>query len=121
MASLIVVAWGAYALAERRAVWGLVAGVATVLAFFTKANAAFFVAAIGLDAMTTLWLAYHDDLANPKSDDPVLRESSRLCAGVGVSGQTSIDPESSTVVIALLPMAPLIAPSKPSLPQLASR
>lgn len=44
-------------------------------------------------ACTTLWLAYHDDMANPKSDDPVLRESSRLCAGVGVSGQTSIDPE----------------------------
>lgn len=44
-------------------------------------------------ACTALWLAYHDDLANPKSDDPVARESSRLCAVVGVSGQTSIDPE----------------------------
>jgi arylformamidase len=44
-------------------------------------------------ACTTLWLAYHDDLADPKNDDPVLRESSRLCSGVGVSGQTSIDPE----------------------------
>jgi len=52
------------------------------------------VAAAGASAgaCTTLWLAYHDDLANPKSDDPVMRESSRLCAGVGVSGQTSIDP-----------------------------
>ena len=28
-----------------------------------------------------------------QSDDPVLRESSRLCAGFGVAGQTSIDPE----------------------------
>ena len=52
-------------------------------------------AAIGASAgaCTSLWLAYHDDLANRKSDDPVARESSRLCAAVGVSGQTSIDPE----------------------------
>ncbi len=33
-------------------------------------------------AGTSLWLAFHDDLADPKSRDPVLRESSRLaCAG----------------------------------------
>ncbi|MEO6181841.1 MAG: alpha/beta hydrolase [Verrucomicrobiota bacterium] len=44
-------------------------------------------------ACSSLWLAYHDDLANPKSDERVERESSRLCAVVGVSGQTSIDPE----------------------------
>ncbi len=29
-------------------------------------------------AGTSLWLAFHDDLADPKSADPVLRESSRL-------------------------------------------
>jgi arylformamidase len=53
------------------------------------------VAAMGgsAGACTTLWLAYHDDLANPKSDDPIARESTRLSAGVGISGQTSIDPE----------------------------
>ena len=28
----------------------------------------------------SLWLAFHDDLANPDSSDPVLRESSRLLA-----------------------------------------
>ena len=44
-------------------------------------------------ACTTLWLCYHDDLADPKSENPVARESTRLCAGVGVAGQTSIDPE----------------------------
>ena len=32
-------------------------------------------------ACSSLWLAFHDDLADPKSDDPVARESSRLwCA-----------------------------------------
>ncbi|MGI8965532.1 MAG: alpha/beta hydrolase fold domain-containing protein [Limisphaerales bacterium] len=53
------------------------------------------IAAIGASAgaCTSLWLAYHDDLANRKSKDPIERESSRLCAVVGISGQTSIDPE----------------------------
>ncbi|MEO7298777.1 MAG: alpha/beta hydrolase [Verrucomicrobiota bacterium] len=53
------------------------------------------IAATGVSAgaCTALWLAYHDDLANRKSKDPVEHESSRLCAAVDVYGQTSIDPE----------------------------
>ncbi len=44
-------------------------------------------------ACSSLWLAFHDDLANPKSDDPIARESTRLfCAAVRVS-QTSLDPK----------------------------
>src|SRR5262245_37815204 len=32
---------------------------------------------------SSLWLAFHDDMADPKSSDPVLRESTRLyCAAV---------------------------------------
>jgi hypothetical protein len=39
-----------------------------------------------------LWLAFHDDLADPKSDDPVARESTRLyCAGVN-GAQVTLDP-----------------------------
>ena len=51
-------------------------------------------AAVGSSAgaCTSLWLAYHDDLADPESNDPVMRESTRLCAAVGFSAQTSIDP-----------------------------
>jgi acetyl esterase/lipase len=42
---------------------------------------------------SSLWLAYHDDMADPASDDPVARESTRLfCAGVRVP-QTSLDPQ----------------------------
>lgn len=44
-------------------------------------------------ACTSLWLNYHDDLADPKNADPVLRESTRLVAAVGHAGQTSIDPK----------------------------
>lgn len=53
------------------------------------------IAAIGASAggCTSLWLAYHDDLADANNSDPVLRESTRLCAAVGVEAQTSIDPK----------------------------
>lgn len=43
-------------------------------------------------ACTSLWLALHDDLADPDSSDPVARQSSRLtCAAVN-GAQTSLDP-----------------------------
>lgn len=41
---------------------------------------------------SSLWLAFHNDLADPKSVDPIARESTRLyCAGVN-GAQTSLDP-----------------------------
>ncbi len=37
-------------------------------------------------AGTSLWLAFHDDMADPASPDPVLRESTRLvCAGANAT------------------------------------
>ena len=56
MTALIVVSWAAYARAHAgRPMWGLAAGAAAVLAFFTKAAAAFFIAALAIDATWT-WL-----------------------------------------------------------------
>jgi acetyl esterase/lipase len=44
-------------------------------------------------ACTSLWLALHDDLADPNSGDPIARQSTRLtCAAVN-SAQTSLDPK----------------------------
>src|SRR6185369_3467169 len=43
-------------------------------------------------AGTSLWLAFHDDLADPKSDDPIARESTRLICTVVSNGQSSYDP-----------------------------
>jgi acetyl esterase/lipase len=44
-------------------------------------------------ACSSLWLAFHDDLAKPDSADPVARESTRLtCAAVN-GAQTSLDPK----------------------------
>jgi 4-amino-4-deoxy-L-arabinose transferase-like glycosyltransferase len=57
MTAFIVVAWAAYAMADRRAAWGIVSGAAVVLAWFTKAAAAFFAGAIVLDLVITLSLA----------------------------------------------------------------
>jgi len=42
-------------------------------------------------AGTSLWLAFHDDLADPNAADPVLRESSRLAAAGALDGQASYD------------------------------
>ncbi|HET6325696.1 MAG TPA: alpha/beta hydrolase [Planctomycetaceae bacterium] len=44
-------------------------------------------------ACTSMWILLHDDLADPKSPDPVLRESTRVSAAAVSSGQTSIDPK----------------------------
>jgi hypothetical protein len=40
----------------------------------------------------SLWLAFHKDLADPRSDDPVRRESTRLACAVVTEAQTSYDP-----------------------------
>ncbi len=44
-------------------------------------------------ACTSMWILLHDDLADPNSDDPILRESTRVTAAAVASGQTSIDPK----------------------------
>lgn len=44
-------------------------------------------------ACTSLWLALHDDLADPKSDDPVSRQSTRLSCIAVLGAQTSLDPK----------------------------
>ena len=40
-----------------------------------------------------MWILLHDDMADPTSDDPVLRESTRVTAAAVGGGQTSIDPK----------------------------
>ena len=43
-------------------------------------------------ACSGLWLAFHDDLADPKSADPVARESTRLFCAAVIGAQTTLDP-----------------------------
>jgi arylformamidase len=43
-------------------------------------------------ACTSMWILLHDDLAKPNAKDPVLRQSTRVCAATVFAGQTSIEP-----------------------------
>jgi hypothetical protein len=42
---------------------------------------------------TGLWLAFHDDMADPASADPIARESTRLACVAETAPQTSLDPK----------------------------
>ena len=42
---------------------------------------------------TTLWLAFHPDMADAKSTDPIAHESTRLCCALTFVPQTSLDPQ----------------------------
>lgn len=48
---------------------------------------------VSAGATSALWLAYHDDLADARSADPIARLSTRLQAAVGLSPQTCLEPE----------------------------
>lgn len=39
----------------------------------------------------SLWLAFHDDLADPESDDPIARQSTRILAAATGNGQSTYD------------------------------
>jgi acetyl esterase/lipase len=43
-------------------------------------------------AGTSLWIGFHDDLADPANSDPVLRESTRLSCMVVFGAQSTYDP-----------------------------
>jgi len=50
-------------------------------------------------AATSTWLAFHDDLADPDADDPVLRESTRLTCISPNACPTVFEPEESEEVL----------------------
>jgi arylformamidase len=47
---------------------------------------------ISAGGTTSLWLAYHDDLADPRSTDPIAKLSTRLRVVVGLSPQPCLEP-----------------------------
>jgi len=42
----------------------------------------------------SLWLAFHEDLAEPKNRDPIARQSTRITAAATINGQATYDLES---------------------------
>ncbi len=65
MVAALVAAWACYAKAERNWRWGVGAARLGLLAFFTKASAAFFLIALGLDACWVGWRAWQRAAAAP--------------------------------------------------------
>ncbi len=58
MSAFMCLAWYGVVRAEFSARWAWLAAAGALLAFFTKAAAAFFVAAVGLEALLALWLGW---------------------------------------------------------------
>ena len=54
MVAFMVASWYCYVRAQTSARWAWAAAACALLAFFTKASAAFFVAALGLDALVSV-------------------------------------------------------------------
>lgn len=67
MTGLMVIAWCCYVLAERRPWLGLLAGTFTVAAFLTKASAAFFVLALGIECVWVLGRRLLASIRSPHS------------------------------------------------------
>jgi acetyl esterase/lipase len=44
-------------------------------------------------ACSSLWLAFHEDMSAPNSEDPVARESTRLLCAAVTGPQTTLDPQ----------------------------
>jgi acetyl esterase len=58
--------------------------------------------------LMAVWLGVHDDLADPKSGDPVRTQSSRVLAVIGYGAQTTVDPQ---VILSSIGGNPDIHPS----------
>jgi 4-amino-4-deoxy-L-arabinose transferase-like glycosyltransferase len=95
MVAFIVASWYCSTLAERRPAFGALAGVSAALAFFTKAAAAFYVAALGLAA---IWRLIEARRRLSSIDDP--RAAARralwtlggLCAAFAMCGAFFVVP-----------------------------
>jgi hypothetical protein len=82
MTTFVVIAWAAYARSTKRPAWGVVAGVAAVLAWFTKASSAFFIAAIALEACLTWVMARRDETPAKRTE---ARAAAYVLAGLVIA------------------------------------
>ena len=94
MTACIVASWAAYACAERRPALGWLAGLGATLAWFSKASAAFFVAALVADCVATLGLAasrgLRDRLAVAEPSAAARRAALWTLAGLAVSAAVAL-------------------------------
>jgi 4-amino-4-deoxy-L-arabinose transferase-like glycosyltransferase len=81
MAAFMVMSWYCYTRADDNPRWGIGAGLCAWLAFFTKASAAFFVAAIALDATVTAAMSWKTPVSSRR-----VRPALWTLAGLGIVG-----------------------------------
>lgn len=75
----------------REDIGGFVQFIRSKAAAYTINPKMIFAYGVSAGASASLWLASHDDLADPESVDPVLRQSSRIAAAGHLNGQLSYD------------------------------
>jgi 4-amino-4-deoxy-L-arabinose transferase-like glycosyltransferase len=86
MAAFIVISWYSSVRAGRAPLWGLLAGVCAMLAFFTKAAAAFYVGALALNCAWTL--LFHTAAAD--EGDRERAAAIWTIVGLGVAGALAL-------------------------------
>jgi hypothetical protein len=89
MIAFLVVSWYGYARAGNAPRWGLLAGAAAVVAYFTKASAVFFVGALGLDALLSLFVSMSRS-ASPASASLRRRAALYTLSGLAVAALVAL-------------------------------
>jgi 4-amino-4-deoxy-L-arabinose transferase-like glycosyltransferase len=92
MVAFMVAAWYCYSRIDENPRWGAAASACAWLAFFTKAAAAFFVAAIALDASLTLVAAWTGGLGSRRSTRAATWTLGGLIAGGALAAVTFVFP-----------------------------
>ncbi len=70
------------------------------------------VAGSSAGGLMAVWLGVHSDFAQPESEDPVQRFSSRVSGVIGYGAQTTIDPD---VILSKIGGNPIIFPTAPAI------
>jgi len=90
MVAFLVASLAAYTRAHERPLWGLAVGPAVLLAYFTKATAVFLVAAVGLDALLTILLAWRGDGLDAGTSRHYRRAALLTLLGLAVTGAIAL-------------------------------
>jgi 4-amino-4-deoxy-L-arabinose transferase-like glycosyltransferase len=90
MAAFIVISWYASVRAGRTPLWGLLAGVGAMLAFFTKAAAAFYIGALALNCLWTLLFHRAADADREDREDRERAAAIWTIVGLGVAGALAL-------------------------------
>jgi 4-amino-4-deoxy-L-arabinose transferase-like glycosyltransferase len=84
MVAFMVASWYCYVRAQERPIWGAAAALLALMAFFTKAAAAFFVAAIALEAVIS-WFTPGEE-----APSAARRRAVAVCAGLAAGGVVAL-------------------------------